>query len=531
MTGKHTLHYPDPKPILLIILIVFSLLPQAKPQQQDSIFLPDELITEAYYKAAHQNVLAAVNNAVFNGYFSVCADGKGFGYGNTYPSLDGHQMSDALLWLGQINTVKANWDYVRSFQKPDGRLPIAILPAEAGKKIGPKNYQADVDSNGGLYKHWVPNDPLRALAGATYIQNADIIFRFTSDKQWLSQQLPSINLTADYLASMITKEGAVGGAGYYVERPTRVEFDGVSQGHVADAFRRLASLNDVAGDHTSAQKYNALAALVTAYFQEKFWQGNQYAEYRHPDKGFVAGHGLTDVDWTALATGVATEKQKAILWPRLQHETGFYYKGMPTGIATKPETYESWETTYADNQDLAAMGRVWYIEAWARANMRDPEGLINSIRAVSRAGRDSGYYWRERYNANGGYGAKKYNEYPANLIRIVQRFLLGVEHGLDGTLLLSPLAPEAFWNKGFGQRITLRNGSLDYTMKTGMVKGSYRGNSAQSISLRLPFATKKMKVTVNGKTVTPVINGKWISFVLPASKKDKWLTFSVEVKK
>ncbi|MGN6490378.1 MAG: hypothetical protein ACTHLE_00165 [Agriterribacter sp.] len=525
------LYCPNLKPNLLVILLVFCLLLKVKAQQRDSIFLPDPLITEAYYKAAQQNVLAAVNPAVFNGYFSVCADGKGFGYGNTYPSLDGHQMSDALLWLGQISTVKANWDYVKSFQKPDGRLPIAILPAEAGKKIGPKNYQADVDSNGGLYKHWVPNDPLRALAGATYIQNADVIFRFTSDKQWLSQQLPSINLTADYLASMITKEGAVGGAGYYVERPTRVEYDGVSQGHVADAFRRLASLNDVAGNHAAAQKYNALANLVTAYFQEKFWQGNQYAEYRHPDKGFIAGHGLTDVDWTALATGVATGKQKAILWPRLQYETGFYYKGMPTGIATKPETYESWETTYADNQDLAAMGRVWYIEAWARANMLDAEGLINSIRAVCKAGRDSGYYWRERYNANGGYGAKKYNEYPANLIRIVQRFLLGVEHGLDGTLLLAPVAPEAFWTKGFGQRITLRNGSLYYKMTTGMVEGSYQGDSAQSVSIRLPYATKSMKVTVNGKTTTPVVDGEWITFVLPASKKDNESTFIIKVKK
>ena len=272
---------------LLFILFAFCLIMKATAQQQDTIYLPDPLITEAYYKAAHQNVLPAVNPAVFNGYFSVCADGKGFGYGNTYPSLDGHQMSDALLWLGQINTVKANWDYVKSFQKPDGKLPIAILPSEAGKKIGPKNYQSEVDANGGLYKHWVPKDPLRALAGTTYIQNADVIFRFTLDKQWLREQIPSINLTADYLASMITDEGAVGGAGYYVERPTRLEFDGVSQGHAVDAFRRIAALNNIIGDNVAAKKYSALADLVTAYFQKKFWQGTQFAEYLHPEKGFV----------------------------------------------------------------------------------------------------------------------------------------------------------------------------------------------------------------------------------------------------
>src|SRR5208283_3235674 len=74
--------------------------------------LPDRLIVEAYRRAATQNVLAAVNPKVFPGYWSVCADGVGFGYGNTYPSLDGHQMTDALLFLGQYDVVKANWDYV-----------------------------------------------------------------------------------------------------------------------------------------------------------------------------------------------------------------------------------------------------------------------------------------------------------------------------------------------------------------------------------------------------------------------------------
>jgi hypothetical protein len=132
--------------------------------------LPDAEILRAYEHAAKQNVLAAVNPKVFPGYWSVCADGQGHGYGNTYPSLDGHQMTDALLWLGQVEVVKANWTYVRSFQKPNGQLPLAILPALAGKSIA---NNTPVDPNGGLYKHWVPGDPLRALAGPTYVQNAD----------------------------------------------------------------------------------------------------------------------------------------------------------------------------------------------------------------------------------------------------------------------------------------------------------------------------------------------------------------------
>lgn len=62
--------------------------------QVDKLDIPEPLISEAYERAATQNILAAVNPNIFFGYFSVCADGKGFGFGNTYPSLDGHQMKN-----------------------------------------------------------------------------------------------------------------------------------------------------------------------------------------------------------------------------------------------------------------------------------------------------------------------------------------------------------------------------------------------------------------------------------------------------
>jgi len=273
-------------------------------RRADKLDIPNPLITEAYERAATQNILAAVNPDIFFGYFSVCADGQGFGFGNTYPSLDGHQMTDALLWLGQVDVVKANWDYVKTFQKPDGQLPLAILPAEAGKMIGPAGFQSPVDPNGGLYRHWVPGDPLRALAGPTYIQNADVIFRHTGDREWLRKKLPSINLAADYLASLVTAEGAVKGAGYYVERPTRVEYDGVAQCHVADAFRRISELNAITGNRKMAVKYKEVATRIKNYFRTHFWMKDHFAEYINPERGLVGNHGLTDTElpWGACGT-------------------------------------------------------------------------------------------------------------------------------------------------------------------------------------------------------------------------------------
>jgi hypothetical protein len=297
--------------------------------------MPDPEIATAYQRAAVQNVLAAVNPKVFPGYWSVCADGQGFGYGNTYPSLDGHQMTDALLWLGQVEVVKANWEYVRSFQRPNGELPLAIFPANAGNKPAPGQLQTD-PNNGGLYRHWVPGNPLAALADPTYIQNADVIYRHTLDRGWLTAQIKSVNLAADHLACLVTDEGRVKGAGYYLERPTRYESDGVAQCHAVDAFRRVAALNRVLGDGAAARRYEDLANRIQQNFLTQFWVQDHFAEYLHPERGLIANHGLTDVDWAALATGIATSEQRSALWPQLKSDVRFHYGGMPTGIATRP---------------------------------------------------------------------------------------------------------------------------------------------------------------------------------------------------
>ncbi|MBM4038116.1 MAG: hypothetical protein FJ290_06335 [Planctomycetes bacterium] len=488
--------------------------------------LPDADIARACERAARQNVLAAVNPKVFPGYFSVCADGRGYGYGNTYPSLDGHQMSDALLWLGQVDVVKANWAYVRSFQRPNGQLPLAILPGLAGKSIG---NNTPVDPNGGLYRHWVPGDPLRALAGPTYIQNADVLFRFTQDREWLAAQLPSLNLAADYLATLVTAEGAVGGAGYYVERPTRVEFDGVAQCHAADAFQRVAELNRVASKPDAAKRYEELAARIAAHFRLRFWARDRFAEYIHPTRGPVTSHGLTDTDWAAIALGLANPEQTAILWPKLRDEKGFDYGGMPTGIATRPEAYEPWEFTHPDRQDLAAMGRVWYLECQARARMGDADGLLASIRKVCAEGEKHGYYWRERYGPKGGYGVEKYCEYPANLIRIVQRFLLGVEHRLDGALVLAPTVPEAFWAAGFGQTLTFRGRTLAYRMQRDSIAGEYRGDGPQRLLLRLHPSTrgKPLRAGIAGRPAPVTREGECAAITLPAAPSGQPCRFAL----
>jgi len=534
----HVLNRPVDQPwswLCAIVAIATAAHPAEAQKTVPELNLPDRQMMEAYQRAATQNVLAAVNSNVFFGYFSVCADGQGFGYGNSYPSLDGHQLTDALLFLGQVEVVKANWDYVRKFQRSNGQLPLAILPGTAGQTIGPfdpalPSAQSKVDTNGGLYVHWVPGDPLRALAGPTYLQNADVIYRYTLDRDWLLRQLPSVNLAAEHLASLTTDDGGVRGAGYYVERPTRVEFDGVAQCHAVDAFRRVAALNRLVGQPEEARRYETLADRISSHFQRAFWVKDHFAEYIHPQRGLIANHGLTDVDWSAIALGVANGEQIAILWPQLKTETRFYYGGMPAGVATLPRTYEAWEFTTNDRHDLAAMGRVWYLECQARARMGDGQGLVESIRKVCKVGREHGYYWRERYTESGGYGADKYCEYPANLIRIVQRFLLGVEFGLDRTLRLAPVVPDTFWDSGFGQTLTWRGRMLAYRMERRRMTGDYAGATSQRLSVRLPppFPAAAARVSINGVRAKVLVEGGTMVVQLPATSGRQPCHFEIQ---
>jgi len=482
--------------------------------------LPDAEITSAYAKAVTQNVLAAVDPKVFFGYWSVCADREGFGRGNTYPSLDGHQMSDALLWLGEVEVVKANWDYVRSFQKPNGRLPLAILPG--AREV----YGQPVEANGGFYTHWVPGDPLRALGSTTYVQNADVLFRFTQDLSWLRTNLSSVNLAGEFLASLTTSEGLVQGGGYYVEMPSRLEFDGVAQCHAADAFRRLAALNQVVGDTHSARRYASLAARITNCFRRRFWTGRHFAEYLHPEHGVIDRHGLTDANWAALALGIANPRQVARLWPELRDEPGFRFGGIPTAIATRPETYDDWEFTLPQSfsganrrHDLAAMGRVWHLEAWARARQGDGEGLAETLCRVGRLGRENGYSWRERYYPPDGLaaGPNTYCEYPANLIRVVNRFLLGVEFQLEGTLVIAPTVPARYWQAGFGHTLIWRGRKLSFHFEADAMRGTFTGAGPQHLGVRLKGRNDNLWATVGERTHRPrVRSGVILVELLPS---------------
>ena len=147
--------------------------------------------------------------------------------------------------------------------------------------------------------------------------------------------------------------------------------------------------------------------------------------------GVVDTHGLSDVNWAAIALDAATPAQSRTVAELLLNEPAFWQGGMPTQLVTKPSTYEPWELPeplpFALTHplyDVAAMGRVWHLEARACVKLGATDRLVESVRQVCRLGQQHDWFWFERYHVqpDGSVrpaGPRGYCEYAAILVRVV----------------------------------------------------------------------------------------------------------------
>jgi hypothetical protein len=411
--------------------------------------IADPEIRAGMEAAVMKNMIPAAVETDYPGYFWISADGQAYGNA-TWPGLDSWQMAGAYLLLGRTRMVLDYFDFVRASQRKDGHIPFAIFPGEtpaSGCLMGlktpddifsykpPKRDGLPASSQEtrkwiGLFKHWHPKDPLGALAPVCYILTAAEIFDVTKSAAWLRERLPSLEAAAKYLLTQQSKNGLIGGAGFYVELPARYKWDGVTQCYAIYAFRELARLFGAVGDAAGQATWSAYADKLTDAFHAAFWRDDHFGEYIHPTRGLVDLHGLSDVNWAAVAFSVAVDRKLELLWPRLLAEKGFCWGDMPTQTVSKPLAYEKWEYDEplpvgvpSPLHDVAAMGRTWYIEAVACQRMKAHDRLTDSVRKVSAAAKADGY-WRERYHAKPDGtvepgGAQKYCEYAAVLTRVV----------------------------------------------------------------------------------------------------------------
>jgi len=400
--------------------------------------------------AVFKNLIPAATERVYPGHFTINADGGGYGSDTTWPGLDSWQMIGPYLLLGRTRMVLDYFDFVRGSQRKDGNIPFAIFNGDTrpGGCLRGLKYPDDIFTYQppkreglpassqearkwiGLFEHWQTKGfPLSTLAPICYLLTAAEIFGATGSLSWLKERLGSLESAARFLLTLRNKSGLIAGSGFYIEAPPREGCDGVTQCYAVHAFRKLASLFHAAGDPAKETAWSGHADKLEKAFLEAFWRNDHFGEYVHPEHGLVDTHGLSDVNWAAVAFGLADNRKLEVLWPRLIGESAFWAGDMPTQIVTKPFTYEKWEFKPSPDcpaeplNDLAAMGRVWYLEAMACQRMKARDRLVDSVRKVCHAAKADGY-WRERYHLKpdgtvSPDGSQKYCEYPAVLARVV----------------------------------------------------------------------------------------------------------------
>ncbi|MBS0663065.1 MAG: hypothetical protein JSR48_07350 [Verrucomicrobia bacterium] len=403
--------------------------------------------------AIRQTLEPAAVERAYPGHFTIVADGHWFGQENTWPGLDSWQMAGAYLLLGRTRLVLDYFAYVAAAQRPDGNIPYAIVPADPppdhlttynkGMRYPADVFTFDAGRPGyaprrwiGSCSHWIAGiNPLGALAAVSFVLLAAEIFTATQDQAWLAANLPAVDRAAGYLRSRRSPNGLIAGAGFYLELPPRHQWDGVAQCYVAHAWRQCAALHAALGRADVAAEWEREAATLAARFREVFWRGDHFAEYVHPARGVVDTHGLSDVNWAAIAHDVATPAQADAVWPRLMAEPAFWQADLPTQTVTRPFAYEPWEFVnahedvgfeipVAQTYDVAAMGRVWFLEWQACRRRGELARLRTSVELVCRRGLADGGFWHERYHPRPDgtvdhTGPRGYGEYPAILVRAV----------------------------------------------------------------------------------------------------------------
>jgi len=419
--------------------------------------IKDAEIRQAVSSAIELNLLPALREIAYPGHFCINADGGQFGAENTWPGLDSLQMAGAFLLMDMVDPVLKYFDFVKASQRADGNIPFAIFPEEGVRDPEARstclcgmNYPDDVFSYTppnadpekyptrewiGLFDHWVPENPLNTLGSICYLLTAGEIFEKTADTVWLTDQIDSIERAAKYIVSRKSDQGLIGGGGFYTELPPRMNWDGITQCYTYKGFCYLVQLYTALGNQDKAEYWQTEANSVYHAFRANYWVNDHFAAYVSPSHGPVAHHGYSDVDFAAIAFGLADSDQINILWDALKKQKDFWLGDMPTQVMTKYYNFMEWELSTPpsfDNgersqrffYDLAAMGRVWYLESKACMAMGDYERLFASTKLVSQSGNRYGGYWHERYHpVSSGIvvptGPPGYCEYPAILVRTV----------------------------------------------------------------------------------------------------------------
>jgi hypothetical protein len=191
--------------------------------------------------------------------------------------------------------------------------------------------------------------PLRLTANIDVLLLGDMIFRFSQDKAWLKTNLPVLRRVAGFIEAWIDPEGLLHSDSYDLDQVYR-EIDGVANAAAILAFRRMADLEQVAGNTKEGERFQAVAARISAGVEKHFWSDEEgyYLEHLvYNNVSLASRPGVSAAASTELDPGHAAAR--AIDGIR---GTGLDAFGAGSGAAgqnewaAKDETTDAWIQTH-----------------------------------------------------------------------------------------------------------------------------------------------------------------------------------------
>lgn len=238
---------------------------------------------------------------------------------------------------------------------------------------------------------------------------------------------------------------------YYEDQVIKDGRECMSAALAADAARRMAFLEERAGDEKMRQHYLALeqrlAEAMVRPLPAGFWDEQKQRFTDWVDRSGVShDHIHLLANGLPVLFGYADERQcKAVR--QMMAENFEAFQRFPSFVAARVEDYTDSEIGDGGPYDLCAAGRYWCWDFafWKKEGRKDI--LEKQLLAVCRQAKADGYLMGERYDMNYAYyqseknwhGAAHYYEYPCVFWWNLVQGYLGIRKETEDDLRIEPM--------------------------------------------------------------------------------------------
>lgn len=295
----------------------------------------------------------------------------------------------------------------------------------------------------------------RITANIEFIEGVFNYYSLTKDVEFIKQNITAIEKNCDYIESFILPSGLLNSHVYYEDQVIK---DGAvlqAQLFAVNGFRLMAKLESLIDRKEHANHYERvadnLASTAVKPYPNGFWDGekNRFIDWIDSNEN-AHDHIHLLANELPEVFGICTQEQAEQCRDLISCHSGVFNK-FPSFVAAKIEDYSSAEIGVGGPYDLCAAGRYWCWDAEYLAFKKDGAALKRQLLQVARQAEIDGYFMGERYDMNYVYyntgedgkknwhGASLYYEYPNVFQYVLISKYIGVKHGFDCDIELSPL--------------------------------------------------------------------------------------------